>query len=194
VATGRLVSIPALASAVADSSTSNLGDVVNGDIANTVLTTVTSTSLGGSINVAQAVTRAVGVQAQLGIAFPGTSRQPYDVRAHGTTDARSSSTVPSLALALDFGAAPHLPVSGMLEYQIAFPRTKDEGGTTSSHTQHVIALGVYYSARKDLQLGIVPSAQLALEPVSGTAATRGAYAPSDRPSIFALEALARYVW
>jgi hypothetical protein len=194
VATGRLLSIRSLAAAIARDSPGNLNGVVNGDLASTVLTPITTTSLGGSLNFAQTITRAVGVQAQLGVAFLGASTQPYDFATRSTASASTSSIVPGGAIAVGVdGASQHLPLTAMLEYAIQFPRTKDETGGTSSHTQHVFALGAYYTARKDLQIGLVASEKLNLEPVSGVT-PGGGYAASDRPSVFAIEAVARYVW
>jgi hypothetical protein len=141
------------------------------------------------------LSRAFALQAQVGLAFAGASLTPYDVGRGTTIDQSISTTLPTIALSLEAdGASSHVPFAGMLEYQIGFARTKDDtSGTSTSRTQHILALGGYYSARHDLQIGLVFSAQLALEPVTGVT-PGGQAASSDKPSIYAGEVVFRYVW
>jgi hypothetical protein len=193
---GRLITERSLVGAlVAGGGPGSVEEVAQGPSGNLLLSPETVTRFKGSLNLAQAINRTFGLQAEVGLGFVGTSIQAYDLGNQAGVEQTFSTTIPTIAVALGAdGTTSHVPLAALVEYQIGFARSRDDStGSTSSRTQHLLAVGGYWSGRRDLQVGLVASAQLGLEPVTGVTGA-GAAAPSDKPAIYALEAVARYVW
>jgi hypothetical protein len=150
-----------------------------------------TTAVAGSLALGQAVSPAFGVQLSLGLAYAFTTASPADTPDITLT---SSVTTPTIGFAASWDFAPgRSPISGLAEYVLALPSNHDLTGARTARANHTIAFGAFYAARKDLQLGLVGSAQLALDPMLGQDAG-GALAPSDRPTAVGAQFVFRYLW
>lgn len=152
---------------------------------------------GASVNLAIALGNAIGLQGSLGYSSDTVTYQPTKFDAGlGTSvllESKETTTRPYLAAAVDLDAGPiGLPIDILVEYR-ATPisvKTESEGAShTESSLESLIALGVYYSGRNDLQLGLTGYTLLgqaaALSPNGAT---------SDKPQDFGAQLVFRYFW
>ncbi len=151
---------------------------------------------GLSLQFAQVFSRAFSLQ--LGASARRTVRteSPFDV-VLGTTveeDLRVFRFNGTAVLTYDF--APHgFPVALMGEYLISLG---DRSGgpvllLNDSISSHTLALGVYYSGRPNLQLGVSGAHLINGEPFQGTT-PEGAPAESESPTLSYTQLILRYIW
>lgn len=152
---------------------------------------------------AAAVTAAVGfnpylgLQGSLGIstdaASYSVSQFNLDTRAIVPYDRDIQTLRPSLTLAFDVDGAPaRIPLDVMLEYQLApiWANTSALGvDVDQSSLQQVVALGLYYSGRPDLQLGISAFLVFGQTPLLGDSGQ-----PSGHPRETSGRFVFRYFW
>ncbi len=81
----------------------------------------------------------------------------------------------------------------MAEYQVELDNTSAETGESASTTAHFVGLGLYYTGRRNLLIGVGGATQLGLEPVVGQDAA-GAPLKSGSPSLWFGQFILRYVW
>jgi hypothetical protein len=102
-------------------------------------------------------------------------------------------TRPSLALAADLDLNPTgIPLALMLEYRgtaVHVADTQTQGSTNVAAFENLVALGVYYSGRTDLQLGVTAYTLFGQAPTLGANAT-----PSGKPLDLAAQLAFRYFW
>jgi hypothetical protein len=152
---------------------------------------------GTSLNAAQALGRYVGLQASIGFGSETATYYPtrYDVSTAGplTTQYSLRTLRPSFGIALDVDAGPvGLPVDLLLEYQVTpitlQQRTRDV--TNSEYSiENLVAVGVYYSGRTDLQLGATGYSLVGQTPALGANAR-----PSGKPRDLGVQLVFRYFW
>jgi hypothetical protein len=153
--------------------------------------TGSTTAIGGSLALAQAVSRAFGIELSLGLAFASTTASQADQPDIPLT---SSVTTPTIGVAASWDFAPgRFPIAGLAEYVVALPNSRDLTGSRTARANHTLAFGAFYAARRDLQLGLVGSAQLAFDPMLGQDAN-GLLAPSDRATALGTQFVFRYLW
>lgn len=162
-----------------------------------LLTPFEGLTYGVSLNIAQALGRYAGLQASVGYYAESATYRPtrYDsVTAGPVMQEHTVSTQrPSFGLAADFDASPAgLPLAIMLEYQ-ATPTnvtdTQDSSALDLSSLEQLLALGLFYSGRTDLQLGVTTySVYGRLPTLNADAAT------SDKPLDIAGQLVFRYFW
>jgi hypothetical protein len=103
-------------------------------------------------------------------------------------------TQPTFGAALDIDADPiGLPVALMLEYRGRAVNVSDKGQKEASFDvsslEHLVAVGVYYSGRTDLQLGLTGYTLFGQVPSYGANAI-----PSGKPLDLAAQLVFRYFW
>lgn len=143
-------------------------------------------------SIAQTITPAIGTL----VALEGrrttntrTVRENDVPRDHTVTDLRLTL---SLAATID-GKSAKIPVAGMIEYQVVGSSATLDDLPSQGDASHFLAAGLYYSGRKNLQLGVGGAMALSLRPVDGRdAADRPA--PSGPPQLFYAQLILRYVW
>jgi hypothetical protein len=166
-------------------------DALQGDLGESIKTPFTTTNFDASFSVAQALAgKLLGLQASAGIGRGSITAEPYDsVRKVRISSTESSATYEfGAALSFDFNAF-KVPIAVMPEY--VFTRqtsTAPVRGSGVFDTIHIIALGIYYSGRPNLQFGLISSAQLGTNPLL---LPNG---PSDTPVVENGELILRYIW
>ncbi len=141
----------------------------------------------GSVNLAQAISPVFSLQASFRLAFRRFTQSPF-VIGLGRVDVSSSGWLPQAGVA--FGVnPPGFPVSFLAEYRTAAQDIHDP----SSVAHHVIALGVYYSARPNLQLGPIVFGEFGLPEVRGFDAN-GIETSSERPKAISGQLMMTYFW
>jgi hypothetical protein len=163
-----------------------------------LLTPFHGVPFGGSANIALALTQFIGLQGSVGYKVDNETSEPRDF--DGTTativisKVKKSTKYITFAAAIDLDAGPiGLPIDVLFEYLVS-PATVDRTSPTSSSSEstveHRIALGVYYSGRTDLQLGVAGYTLLGQPPVLGAQNA----ALSDKPIDFGSQLVFRYLW
>jgi hypothetical protein len=154
---------------------------------------------GGSIDAAQALGRFVGLQFSVGLSVDSTTYTPmrFDVTSGSTRvmPGTVSTFRPSFAAAIDVDLEPAgFPLDVMVEYRInsvtMTSSLPDAAGTLSS-IEHLLALGLYYSGRTDLQLGVTGYTLRGQLPLINTSANT---APSGKPRDLGAQLVFRYFW
>lgn len=164
-----------------------------------LLTPFSGVTYGASLNVALALGRFVGLQAAAGFYLDNATYRPtrYDINTNGpvTTEHSVTTTQPTLGVALDIDVDPiGLPIALIVEYRGRAVNVNDKGQTQEkaldmSSLEHLVALGVYYSGRTDLQLGLTGYTLFGQVPSYGVNAI-----PSGKPLDLAAQLVFRYFW
>lgn len=161
-----------------------------------LLTPFSGVRYGFALSGALALGRFVGLQASIGYAADDASYRPtrYDATVGGpvTSEHSVSTTRPSFGLGVDVDVSPvGVPLAFMVEYRatpITISDSQPTVGSVSS-VENVIALGLFYSGRTDLQLGLVAYSLFGQPQILGADAT-----PSGKPVDLALQLVFRYFW
>jgi hypothetical protein len=192
---GRRFTLAPLLNATADAPARTAESIAAGNLGNLLVTPFSSFRWGGSVAAAQPLSEVFSLQASAGIAFEEMTLRPFEVVSDARQDQEFSVFVPSAGLAAAADARPlGVPLALMLEYQLSARRTEDEQTDTDrTQTLNVLAAGLYYSGRTDLQAGLLGFVFLNLEPITGTDAS-GNPAESDTPVLFGGQLVLRYVW
>jgi hypothetical protein len=152
---------------------------------------------GASVNLAIALGKYIGAQGSLGYSSDTATFRPTNFDAglgtsviHERTERTSR---PNLAVAIDLDAGPvGLPIDILVEYR-ATPITVTSEGESLSHSESsfesLLALGVYYSGRADLQLGVTGYTLLGQAPALSSNG-----AASGKPQDFGAQLVFRYFW
>jgi hypothetical protein len=150
-----------------------------------------------SLNLALAIVQSVGLQGSMGFSSESATYQPreFDAAVNASVKLKSKvhTTRPSVAAALDFDAGPvGLPIDILLEYRATSVTVNVQGEddpSSASSLESRLALGVYYSGRADLQLGITGYTLLGQAPAPGVNGVL-----SDKPQDFGAQLVFRYFW
>jgi hypothetical protein len=162
-----------------------------------LLTPFEGVTYGVSLNIAQAIGSYFGIQASVGYYAESATYRPtrYDPMTGGPLmrEHTVSTQRPSFALAADFDASPAgLPIAVLLEYRAtptSVTDTQDLTKLNESSLEHLLALGLFYSGRTDLQLGVTTYSVYGQLPTLNQDATT-----SDKPLDLAGQLVFRYFW
>jgi hypothetical protein len=162
-----------------------------------LLTPFTGVNYGASLNMAQGLGRYVGLQGSLGFAIDSAtySTTMFDTAINAPVETPSTlrGVRPQLELAIDLDLDPaKVPLGLLFEYRISpvtVTRTEPTGTVKESAVEQLLAFGVYYSGRSDLQLGVTGYALLGQIPALGANAE-----PSGKPLDLGAQFVFRYFW
>lgn len=162
-----------------------------------LLTPFEGLTYGVSLNLTQAIGRYVGLQGSIGYYAESATYRPtrYDVASGGPVmqEHTVSTQRPSFGIAADFDAQPAgFPLAILVEYRAtptSVTDTQEVRQLDVSSLEHLVALGLFYSGRTDLQLGVTTYT------VYGQLPTLNANAMhSGKPLDLALQLVFRYYW
>jgi len=165
-----------------------------------LLTPFEGVTYGVSLNLTQAIGRYFGLQASVGYYAESATYRPtrYDIASGGPVmqEHTVSTQRPSFGIAADLDGAPAgLPLAVLVEYRATPSSVTDTQDTEelrelyTSSLEHLVALGLFYSGRTDLQLGVTTYT------VYGQLPTLSANAMhSGKPLDLALQLVFRYYW
>lgn len=161
-----------------------------------LLTPFNGFKYGFALNVAQSLGRYAGLQASFGYVSDSARYRPthYDETLGGPVEELRTITTtrPAFGLALDVDTShAGIPIALMLEYRMT-PVTiadTDHPEENTSSLEHLVALGVFYSGRADLQLGVTAYTVVGQPP-----ALNADSIPSGKPLDLALQLVFRYYW
>ncbi len=154
------------------------------------------TAFGGSAHWAQALAPWCGLQVSAGLSRSDLELVFFDHNAGSSQALGFYLTSPEAAVALSVDAGPRFPIALMGEYSIEWPRLTWEESSSSGRwlePRQIAAIGVYYSGRDQLQLGLSVSRVLEFETVAGLESDARPL-PAGDPSFDALRLTLRYTW
>lgn len=162
-----------------------------------LLTPFEGLTYGVSLNLTQAIGRFFGLQASLGYYAESATYRPtrYDVATGGPVmrEHTVSTQRPSFGIAADIDFMPAgFPLAFLTEYRAtptSVTDTEDVRKLDVSSLEHLIAVGMFYSGRTDLQLGITTYSVYGQLPTLSTNAMQ-----SGKPLDLALQLVFRYYW
>jgi hypothetical protein len=167
-----------------------LGTILQGNGGELIATPLKTTTFGLNAAFAQAFNRNFALQAEAGI---GRSVATLD-RFDPSTQQRNGDSVGAwdfaFGVAFTADAAPSgFPIAGLAEWSVSRqPGTASFVTSTTGTSAHTVALGAYYSGRRDLQLGVVGALEL------GLPATQTEIGLSERPNSKDARLELRYFW
>ncbi|MET0595783.1 MAG: hypothetical protein ABW133_24000 [Polyangiaceae bacterium] len=168
----------------------SIQDVFQSNAGSVLATPFSTFEYSGGLAFAQSVSRLFGVQAFAGLGGSSVRLE----RFNSALNVRESSSITDLTFTI--GAAPsidfnafNVPVAVMPEYVIMRAASSDQvRGAGDFDTRHQIAVGVYYSGRTNLQLGLSWMTVLGIRPLETPQGK--SQAPSQQQGEFVL----RYIW
>jgi hypothetical protein len=194
IGTGRNLTVLPLVDAIVKTAQTNLGDVIDGGMFKYAIQETGSHEYGLSLHGAQALSRYFSFQGSMRYAHGGslvkTNSPGGIVENTSTTDDLQF----ALAAAVD-GMPAHVPIAAMVEYVAQQIWTRDDatGETDSGSLIHLVGAGIYYTGRRNLQLGIILATRLGTTPVTGVDANDQPASSGDPTFIYG-QFVFRYSW
>jgi hypothetical protein len=138
--------------------------VIEGDLSQLIRTPLEEWEVHGDLAAAQALTKFFSLQAYLGGGIGGARIEPWDVRARGRVSPSDTGGSFNGAVAFEADASPiKVPLAVLAEY--ALNRRASALNllpVTSIDFLQTVSLGLYYTGRRNLQLGALGGAAVGL--------------------------------
>jgi len=164
--------------------------VLQGQLSELVRTPLSEWDAQGNIGVAQALGRCFSLQGYVGGGVSGAEIQPFDTRSGGRVSSSLTGAQFNAAAAFEADASPaKIPIAILAEYAVmrqASPLALLP--LTSINFLQTFSLGVYYSGRPNLQLGLIGAAEVGLPTLSTSAGE------SATPHSLLGEFVLMYIW
>ena len=157
---GRDVAPIALIESLLNDPTQTVDDILDGDLLELMISREKAITGGGSVAAAQAMGRYFGIQigaeARAGGATYVSTFETGEVKTETTRE------VLGTGIALTGNADPHFPLGLLIEYRFRknFEQTDDLNVSDLNSSRHRIGMGLHYTGREDLMLGIFASTRL----------------------------------
>jgi hypothetical protein len=192
--TGRALSVVTLVTNILNGNQRSVNDVLKGDVGKYLLVPESTVTYAFALNAAQVITRNFSLQASLELRHGDQTTSPYDPTVNANVDQTvgTTSLTPSLAFTAD-GAPSGLPVALMIEYSVIDSFYSLPSGPGTSSVGNFLGLGLYYTGRRHLQVGLGGAFQFGLQPMEGADAN-GHPASSGTPAVYDGQFILRYVW
>ncbi|NTX13893.1 hypothetical protein HUA74_17800 [Myxococcus sp. CA051A] len=192
---GREITLLPLISAIVDSPGVTVGGIIDGDLGQLLFVPRKESSTKGGLYVAQSFGRVFSLQASGAAEYAWQTRRPFDSVAGGRFEQNTHALRVSLSLAatLDIYPVTAVPLAVMGEYVFRTGFQERVGQDDRTLKDSTAALGIYYSGRANLQLGLGAVRTFNAEPHPGLGA-RGRTLESGEPSLSYGELILRYVW
>ncbi|MBJ6760127.1 hypothetical protein JGU66_05090 [Myxococcaceae bacterium JPH2] len=184
-----------LVDAIVNSPQPTVGSVVDGNLSQLLLLPKTEKTAGGGFFVAQALGTWFSLQASASAEYAWQKRKPFDVSLGVRSDQVTHAVRVDLALAaaVDFQPVVHVPVGLMGEYALRTGSQQELVRKDRTLGLSTMALGLYYTGRPSLQVGLGAVATLSAEPLQGLGA-EGRDQESDKPTLTYAQLILRYIW
>lgn len=192
---GREITLLPLVNAIVDTPQVTVGGIIDGDLGQFLFVPRKESSVQGGLYVAQSFGRVFSLQASGAAEYAWQTRRPFDSALGGRfrQDTNALRVFLSLAAALDIYPVTAVPLAVMGEYSFrtGFQERVDQDNRTLKNS--TVALGIYYSGRANLQLGLGAVRTFNGEPRPGLG-ERGRDLESGEPKLSYGELILRYIW
>jgi hypothetical protein len=187
---GNVLSLGPFLANLLDAPGTTLEAAIRGEAGNLLLSPIRAYGTEGGISAAVAFSPAISMQASAALRYSLETLEIFSPEAGAVADRDRSALAPQFGVALGFDVGPFgIPVAALAEYRLAVVMSENEIiDREATDVHHAFALGLYLSARQDLQLGVTGFAVRGLEPVEVTtrAGTFGSEEPREWGGTFVL--------
>jgi hypothetical protein len=191
---GSEITVLPLVSGILNNPLLTLEDVVQGNLRQLIRVPNSETSVNGGGYLAQAFSRTFSLQASARAEYGWREREPFDLVAGGRITEKTHAFRVNLAAALAADFAPHgVPVALLGEYLFTTGRETDVDLPDMTLSTSTLALGVYYSGRPNLQVGLGVVDVLNATRRRGLGA-EGQTLESGNPTLTSGQFILRYIW
>jgi hypothetical protein len=193
-AKGYELTVLPLVSGIVNNPLLTLEEVVQGNLSQLIRVPTRETSVDGGAYLAQALSRTFSLQASANAEYAWRAREPFDPVANVrlTQDTHAVRINLAAALAADF--APHgVPVALMGEYLFIAGEETEVDLPDRTLSTSTFALGVYYSGRPNLQVGLGATTTLNAPRRRGLGES-GETLESGTPTLSYAQLILRYIW
>lgn len=194
-AEGRELSLLPLLTSIIDTPGATLESILSGDLGKLLVTPFSERSVSAGLHHAQALGGSfVSLQASASARRIWRTQRPFDTVVGDRVDQGTTATLFDVAAALTFDFKPlGVPVALMGEYLFIGGQQTEVALERTDLRTHSAALGLYYSGRPNLQLGLGGVTVLGAAPRIGRDAD-GRPAKSGEPRLAYAQLILRYVW
>lgn len=191
---GNEATLHPLLNGIVTSPVPTVGAVLDGNLKELLLIPVSEKSVRGGLYVAQAFSPLFSLQASAALDYGLMTRKPFDglTGDRVTHDIHALRVLLALALAADLNPK-GVPLAVMGEYLFTTGNETEEGQSDTTLGASTVALGVYYTGRRNLQLGVGMATTLHAEPRRGIGEL-GEELKSGNPTLNYAQLVLRYVW
>jgi len=163
-------------------------------LSNAAVSATSRHQVGGSVHFAQTLTRAIGLQTSFALSRAFTADSTFDPESQQRLHTDSTDTTLRFAATVSVDAY-HLrvPVALLGEYAAEKTYRVLEAADVHVPSGHFFGLGVYYSGRTDLQLGVSAFVRRNLKALDVTAVD-GTRAMTGVPTELHGQFVLRYIW
>ncbi|MCY1023645.1 hypothetical protein [Pyxidicoccus sp. MSG2] len=191
---GKEVTVLPLVTSVLNSPGLTLEELILGNLGRFLLVPATETSVNGGAYLAQSFSRTFSLQASANGEYAWRERNPFDSEAGDRLTQKTHAARVNLGAALTADFAPHgVPVAVMGEYLFTTGQETEARLPDRTLKSSTVALGVYYSGRPNLQVGLGAVTTLNAAPRIGFDAD-GNPLESDTPTLSYGQLILRYIW
>jgi hypothetical protein len=155
--TGEVVTVGNLVLNLRNAPGASLRDIFDSGVGNYLRSPVTVFDFRGALALAQPLSRAFSVQASADLRTERGTVSAYDATARDRVDQLTVEVTPSVGAAFTADAASvGVPLAFMAEYRFSHVRSQNHAlDRTISGNSNDVALELFFSGRRDLQLGLV---------------------------------------
>ncbi|WP_164021640.1 hypothetical protein [Pyxidicoccus trucidator] len=191
---GKEITVLSLIRSIVNNPLLTLEDIVDGNTGQFLLEPTSEQAVTGGGYVAQALGPVFSLQGSATGEYAWRTREPFDSEAGQrlTLDTNAFRINLSLALAADFNSL-GVPVALMGEYQFLTGEEDEIGRQDQTLKASTVALGVYYSGRPNLQLGVGSVVTLSAASRRGIG-EEGQTVESGDPTLAYGQLILRYIW
>lgn len=192
---GREITLLPLINAIVETPQVTVEQIINGSLGQFLFVPSEETTANGGVYAAQTLGRMFSLQGSALAEYAWQKRRPFD-RILGDRLEQKTHAVRfffSLAAALDLYPTTSVPVAVMGEYLFRTGRQEELGRSDRTLKNSSLGLGVYYSGRANLQLGLGAVVMLNGEPQRGYG-DEGSQQSSGDPTLSYGQLILRYVW
>ncbi|NVJ23226.1 MULTISPECIES: hypothetical protein [Myxococcus] len=192
---GREITLLPLVNAIVGTPQVTVGNIIDGDLGQFLFVPRKESSAHGGLYVAQSFGKMFSIQASGAAEYAWQTRRPFDSVLGDRFEQKTKSlrVFLSVAATLDIYPVTAVPLAVMGEYvfRTGFQERVDQDNRTLKDS--TAALGIYYSGRPNLQLGLGAVRTFNGEPRPGLG-SRGRELESGEPSLSYGEIILRYIW
>ena len=192
---GRALTLLPLLSAIVDTPGVTLRSILDGNLREFLLVPIAERSVTGGLYLAQALGGPfLSLQSSASARRAWRTFRPFDPAVGDRVDLGTTATRFDLAVALTADFKPlGVPLGLMGEYLFTTGRQTEVALARTNLNTHSVALGLYYTGRPNLQLGLGGVTVLDAEPRIGRD-VRGNPVMSGRPRLAYGQLILRYIW
>ncbi|MFP2924350.1 hypothetical protein ACLESO_03860 [Pyxidicoccus sp. 3LG] len=192
---GKEITILPLVTGILNNPLLTLEEVVNGNTGQLLVVPFSEHSLLGGGYLAQSLGRTFSLQASATAEYAWRTREPFNAESGEriVQEPQALRVNFTAALAADFYPTLGIPVAVMGEYLFQTGSEEEIGRPDRTLSSSTVALGVYYSGRPNLQLGLGAVATLNGSPRSGIGED-GEPVESGDPTLAYGQLILRYIW